>query len=176
MEEDSGGEGINHCGKGVRYDGKGSWEFRWRYISPGGKIPKRRSWSGCFTFGSRRIQLLPQESGPQTCKMQLSPFGVAALLTTYSQIYLKSGIIPNFAVALPDAVKYERIIELVTFCSLNRSVYPSYLLAYLHVQLPSQLPTILVRLPTSLLAPKHTSKHASCDAFEYASFAPWPTP
>jgi len=34
----------------------------------------------------------------------------------YSQIFLK-GIIPNFAVALPDAVKYERIIELVTFCS-----------------------------------------------------------
>jgi hypothetical protein len=36
---------------------KGSREFRWRYVSPGGKIPKRRSWSGCFTFGSRRIQL-----------------------------------------------------------------------------------------------------------------------
>jgi len=70
-------------------------------------------------------------SGPQTCKMQLSPFGVATLLTRvhteavrtvscktpdYSQIFLK-GIIPNFAVALPDAVKYERIIELVIFCS-----------------------------------------------------------
>jgi hypothetical protein len=102
--------------------------------------------------------------------MELSPFGLAVLLTyvgsiytsegktpDYSQIYLKSGIIPNFAVALSNAVRYERIIELITFCSRHSLCFVfSYQLSYL-----------LVRLLTSLPA----SKHASCDAFEYASFA-----
>jgi len=131
---------------------------------------------------------------------RLSPL---ARITVKSSLFLEK--YRTLPVALPDAIKYERIIELITFCSrysLVRllttllttllTILLTTLLTILLTILLTTLPTILpTRLPTcsatnsatylivyftSLLASKHASKHASCDAFEYTSFASWSTP
>jgi len=118
-----------------------------------------------------------------------------ARITVKSSLFLEK--YRTLPVALPDAIKYERIIELITFCSRYSLVrllttLLTTLLTILLTILLTTLPTILpTRLPTcsatnsatylivyftSLLASKHASKHASCDAFEYTSFASWSTP